>query len=79
MWGGQTREKPRRFITLLVSLLRHGMVWSTVKTSAVMMLPALEIIKCDFKNGCSFVAGMVYSEGKCLERFPNGAFEAFHS
>ena len=66
MWEEQTREKPRRFITLLVSLLRHGMVWNTVKTSAVMMLPALEITECDFKNGCSFVAGMVYSDGEVL-------------
>ena len=42
------------------------MVWNTVTVSTVMMLPALEITECDFKNGCSFVAGMVYSDGEVL-------------
>lgn len=66
MWEEQTREKPRRWITSLVSLLRHGMVWSTVTASTVMMFPALEITECDFKYGCSFVAGMENSDGEML-------------
>ena len=66
MWGEQTREKPRRFITSHASLLRHGMVWNTVTVRTVMRLPALELTECDFKNGCSFVAGMVYSDGEVL-------------
>ena len=74
MWGEQTREKPRRFITLLVFILRHGMVWSTVTASTVMMLPALEITECDFKNGCSFVAGMKNLEREMLETLPERGF-----
>ena len=38
------------------------MIWNVVTASTVMMLPALEIKECDFKNGCSFVAGMKNSE-----------------
>lgn len=74
MWEEQTREMPRRFITSHASLLRHGMVWSTVTASTVMMLPALEITECDFKNGCSFVAGMKNLEREMLETLPKRGF-----
>ncbi len=46
------------------------MVWSTVTTSTVMMFPALEITECDFKNGCSFVAGMKNLEREMLGTLP---------
>ena len=50
------------------------MVWSTVTTSTVMMFPALEITECDFKNGCSFVAGMKNLEREMLETLPERGF-----
>ena len=50
------------------------MVWSTVTASTVMMLPALEITECDFRNGCSFLAGMENSDGEMLETLAERGF-----